>query len=184
MCVHMDRKENDMFTRTEFEQVCDCFCKSYSSVLLIGATEEQVIEALDNLKNWLWHFQPEYDVVNGKDNHDGSVEFDVSRCSPDIVHYLTNYIHEKHGIQVTGYAEESWEDYEVVTSRNGKPFDGYTAAWDGFHGLEEVYDDGAESWNAHFIITDKETGITFSAGAGAIDHKTERHYAAIVDSHR
>lgn len=171
-----------MLTEKDFWEETTGYANQYSSFLIIGASLDQVLEAINSLRNP--HFDPKTRAANGYERpcRKKAFGFDIWKSSPSLIYYLTCYIHNHFGIDVVGYADEGWEEYEFEAAKNGDAYDGFTAGWTQ-HGLYEdgVFGDGY--MDAFFEITDKESGVTFATGAGCISKEDEERYAAIVDAH-
>lgn len=146
---------------------------SYTSVMLLGVTSGQVIDALEAI-------DPDMEVANGYEDEDkGVVGFDVFGLFPDdIIYDLTKALH------CIGYADTSWDAHYITVAKNGDDYDDYTADWD-TNGRGDVmhFDRGDGYWDAFVVLTDNSTGVEFYTGAGAVDKEDEEYYANIVYSH-
>lgn len=143
---------------------------SYTRVLLIGVTADQVISALE--KNI--YLIPEDHILGGEEEKVGditTVSFVIFGKMPDIIYWLTKKLNCR------GYADTDWDATYTVCADKGEDTTDYKAQWyDGSPCLREEGD----CFDAFVTITDP-TGAKFETGAGAVPYDIMQYYRGIVE---
>lgn len=166
-CGESGKRGGNMIERESFFREFNGHANSYSRFLVLNKTAEEVIKVLNDIDS---------DMTVGSGNEEnGAVYFEICKELPDVIYKITK------ALNTTGYADIDWNATYTVCAKNGDDFDGYTADWlQGMH----YYRDEDGLWDAFVDITDKETGVVFHTGAGAVDREIEQYYADMVKSHR
>ncbi len=163
-----------MITKEDFFTDFNGHNSKYSSFMLIGATAEQVINAVNKLLE-KYTGRKETPVGSAYETEDPSVVcFEACKTDPYFIYPLTRELHCK------GFADTAWDDYAFCSAEDGNDYHGFTADWE--HG-EPILREEGDCYDAFVTVTDNETGITFFTGAGAIDEETVDYYRTIVDEH-
>ena len=162
--------------RARFEIDPDGYSNSYSSFLVIGKTEDEVIDALNRIatRGKYWHSTIYTGVCAGK-QEDGNVRFNVMKGSPDLIYDLTDELH------TIGYSMTDWSNNVFICAENGKDSHDFTAAWEDdspYH-----HEDDEDEWDAFAVATDNRSGAEFGFGGGYVDTETKEEIGHIVYMH-
>ena len=155
-----------MLTKGQFMEDFQGHANQYASYMVIDVNEDDVIRVLNEYDSKICAGSCEID--------DRSVYFETCKVvTRDLLGFITRKLH------CIGYAAESWDDEIFEAMKDGQPYQGYTARWDD----NDPFDNGDETYDAHFVIKDTVSGDEFCAGGGCVDKETYLYYKKIVEDH-
>lgn len=141
---------------------------SYSTFTVLNTSINDVIVVLNKIN-------PNMVACGGEEDKNGNVRFYAFKEFPTLIHQITKEL------RTVGYADINWDFNEFVASKNGEPYDGFSAKWS--DGSPFCMSDDDE-WAAFIEITDNKTGYVFHSGAGSVCTEVKQYYESIVRKHR
>lgn len=149
---------------------CSGWNYGYSSLMIIGATPEQVISKAKTREDW------ENVFLNYCQNDNRSISLDAYRVDPKEAADFFCEIDKS----IRVYASWHWDEDSFVARCDGNDYHGYTAKFE--NGTPRKSDDD-DYFDVDVEIVDTETGCKFLAGGGMCTAEETDWYRKLVAEH-
>jgi len=150
---------------------CDGWSNGYSSLMIIGATREQVIKKAKELSDWNDVFYNYSDLVDTK-----CICIDAYRQVPDDMCDLFGSI----GENVVVYGSWHWDEDSFAFRKNKADYNNFTASFENNTPRES---DEEGCFDVDVLIIDTDTGCEMCVGGGMCTEDEKIFYEELVKSH-